>query len=318
MIKQNTEKQRFKSWHEAGSQTSSKTPPHNLTQHQLWFCVHTQGLRLQRAISEASNKKIKADREKKNKKKLLHQSARLITILPQPVILWCVCLGMCLSLWACVQKWIRLQSLSVCLCHPCILLPLQQTRESKWSECALWGRNSMFGLLWTSQPHLETLFLEDRSLSSEANWEMFGGNKQTLQQLDRARTAGEVWTDTVVPQQPPTHQTVCCSSSLFQSDHYDYKSVIGKQPNLQMVWHEKAFKVIMVQCGLTKPHSFHFPHCGLGSVRVWLCQTSFLAGYTVDYLKDWLVLSCAEASAGFLLALDWTEPPTRWLRWVFS
>lgn len=117
--------------------------------------------------------------------------------------------------------------------------------------------------------------------------------------------AGEVWTDTVVPQQPPTHQTVCCSSSLLQSDHYDYKSVIGKQPNLQMAWHEKVFKVIMVQCGLTKPHSFHFPHCGLGSVRVWPCQTSFLAGYTVDYLKDWLVLSCAEASAGFLLALDW-------------
>lgn len=70
------------------------------------------------------------------------------------------------------------QLLCVCLCHACSL-----------SEF----RNNTFGEKPTSQPHLETLFLEDGSLSREAGWEMFGGNKQTTQQIARPDDRGSVW-----------------------------------------------------------------------------------------------------------------------------
>lgn len=99
----------------------------------------------------------------------------------------CVCVWVCVCLYEYVRLWICLHCIFMCVCLVFVSslhFPPTATNhlKSKWSKCAFQGRNKMFGLLWTSQPHLETLFLEDQRKPTE---KCFGGNKQTIQQLDQ-------------------------------------------------------------------------------------------------------------------------------------
>ena len=113
------------------------------------------------------NKKKKKERKKERNRKSF-ASISTSRILPQPAILWCVCVYVCLSVWIrmCVCEYACTVFVCACVCVFVSSLHFTSTAtnhpKSKWGKCAFHGRNSMFGVLWTSQPHLETLFLEDQ------------------------------------------------------------------------------------------------------------------------------------------------------------
>lgn len=147
------------------------------------------------------------------------------------------------------------------MCAPCICVILALSSHcNKPSDVQMKQTRveiARLGLLRTSQPHLETLFLEGGSLSrGKPTEKLFSGYKQQLDQPEPQSGAGAM-----ARRRRPLHLAVCRSCRLLCS-------VTCKQVSLQRA---------PAQSNLAEPgHSFHFPHCGLCSVRICLCQTSFL------------------------------------------
>lgn len=144
-------------------------------------------------------------KENKEERHLLHPSALLIRILPQPAILWCVCVSgyvpVFISMCVCVC--------ALCLCHPCIFLqynkpsevqmkPLYIPRQKQHVWIVL-NLTTASGNIILGRPRkpAKTCLVEISKLY----------NSWGSQNLKR------VGTDIAFPQQPQ-HQTVCLQKQI--------------------------------------------------------------------------------------------------------